>query len=49
MPGIAPAAYFADKSEALAYLANSIATYPKVDCESRLRCYARLTCKGKKK
>jgi hypothetical protein len=49
MPGIDSATYPADVSESFAFLGNSIATYPHVPAEPALRCYVRLSCKGKKK
>ena len=47
MPGINESTYATDTAESLAYLSNSIATYPKVDREPKLRCYTRLSCSGK--
>lgn len=46
MPGINEATYATDTAESLSYLTNSIATYPKVDREPKLRCYTRLSCRG---
>lgn len=45
MPGIDPGTYAADTGASLAFLGNSIATYPHVDREPPLRCYVRLRCK----
>jgi len=48
MPGIDPATFLADTGESLAFLLNSIASYPKVDAEPPLRCYVRSSCKNEK-
>jgi triacylglycerol esterase/lipase EstA (alpha/beta hydrolase family) len=45
MPGVNPATYAADSAASVAFLGNSIATYPHADGEPPLRCYVRLRCK----
>lgn len=49
MPGIDPSTYAADTADSFGFLGNSIATYPHVPAEPNLRCYVRLSCKGKAK
>jgi hypothetical protein len=49
MPGIDPSTYAADSGRSAAFLGESIVTYPRVPAEPKLRCYVRLSCKGKRK